>query len=177
MPDYEIIMWNEDNFDISQSAYATAAYNDGQYAFVSDIARQIILREHGGIYLDTDVEALKPLDAFLDNDCFMSFKDARNIFGITSGIIGAKPGCQFLSNVINHIEKDGFNQISDGIYKTVSYVLVDEIKKHGIKIENVKQTVNGFTMYPYEYLCPKVSTNGDIKITENTHLVHYFANS
>ena len=58
-PDYKIIEWNEQNFDISQNRYAQQAYEAKKYAFVSDYVRLAVLYEYGGIYLDTDVETLR----------------------------------------------------------------------------------------------------------------------
>ena len=61
-PDYEIKEWNERNFDVNQNQYCSEAYEAKKWAFVSDYARLKILYEHGGIYMDTDVEVCKPLD-------------------------------------------------------------------------------------------------------------------
>ena len=65
-PDYKIIEWNEQNFDISQNRYAQQAYEAKKYAFVSDYVRLAVLYEYGGIYLDTDVELVRPLDELLE---------------------------------------------------------------------------------------------------------------
>lgn len=62
LPDYEIIEWDEDNFDVNCIPYTTQAYEAKKYAFVSDYARFKILYEHGGLYFDTDVEVIRPLD-------------------------------------------------------------------------------------------------------------------
>ena len=64
-PDYKIIEWNEDNFDIDQHPYLRWCYNHKKWAFLSDFARLLILEEHGGIYLDTDVEIIKSVDPLL----------------------------------------------------------------------------------------------------------------
>ena len=66
-PDYEIICHNEDNFDLSQNRYMREAYEAKKWAFVSDFARLKIIYDHGGIYLDTDVELIKPIDDLLEN--------------------------------------------------------------------------------------------------------------
>ena len=64
-PDYKIMAWNDQNFDISTNRYAQQAYEAKKYAFVSDYVRLAVLYEYGGIYLDTDVELVKPLTPFL----------------------------------------------------------------------------------------------------------------
>ena len=70
-PDYQIVRWNEQNFDIHYNQFTKDAYEAGKWAFVSDVARLYIIYHHGGIYLDTDVELLKPLDSFLAQKAFM----------------------------------------------------------------------------------------------------------
>ena len=65
-PDYEIKEWNEQNFPFQKSLYCRQAYKAQKWAFVTDYARFRILYEYGGIYLDTDVELIKPLDSLLE---------------------------------------------------------------------------------------------------------------
>ena len=47
-PDYKIIEWNDQNFDISTNRYAQQAYEAKKYAFVSDYVRLAVLYEYGG---------------------------------------------------------------------------------------------------------------------------------
>jgi hypothetical protein len=73
-PDYEIIEWNESNFDLDYNIYVKEAYKEEKWAFVSDVARLYAVYVHGGIYLDTDVEIIKPIDNFLDSSMFIGFE-------------------------------------------------------------------------------------------------------
>ena len=73
-PEYEIIEWNEDNFDVGQHPYLQWCYEHKKWAFLSDYARLLILLEHGGIYLDTDVEVIRPLDDLLAFEAFFGFE-------------------------------------------------------------------------------------------------------
>ena len=66
-PDYEIKEWNEDNFDVNIIPYTADAYKAGKYAFVSDYARFWVLYHFGGVYFDTDVEVIRPMDDVLEN--------------------------------------------------------------------------------------------------------------
>ena len=70
-PDYEIKQWDETNFDVHSCKYVEEAYNAKKWAFVSDYARFNALYQDGGIYLDTAVEMIKPLDDFLSEDGFI----------------------------------------------------------------------------------------------------------
>ena len=74
LPDYEIKEWNESNFNVNIIPYTAEAYQQGKYAFVSDYARFWILYRYGGIYFDTDVEVIRPLDDVLDRGGFMGFE-------------------------------------------------------------------------------------------------------
>ncbi len=78
-PDYEIIEWNEDNFDVNGVAYSAAAYADKKWAYVSDYARLKIVYDHGGIYMDTDVLLHSSIDEFLRYDCWFASDDIRYV--------------------------------------------------------------------------------------------------
>ena len=78
-PDYELVEWNESNFDVHCMPFVEQAYNAKKYAFVSDVARLIVVYEQGGIYMDTDVEVIKPLDDLLENKAYMSFENNENV--------------------------------------------------------------------------------------------------
>ena len=93
-PDYEIIEWNEDNFDISSHPYTKKAYELKKWAFVSDYARLYIVYNEGGVYLDTDVEIVKNLDPLLENEAYMGFEDEKYVN--TGSGFGAEKGHSFL---------------------------------------------------------------------------------
>ena len=79
LPDYEVREWSEKNFDVSVWRYAQEAYISNKYAFVSDVARLYALHECGGIYLDTDVEVVKPFDELLDGPVTLGFEEGNFI--------------------------------------------------------------------------------------------------
>lgn len=84
LPDYEIKEWNEDNFDVNIIPYTAEAYQAKKYAFVSDYARFWIMYHYGGIYFDTDVEVIRPMDDIVANGNFMGFEvdpDGENTIG------------------------------------------------------------------------------------------------
>lgn len=78
-PDWKIIEWNEDNIDVTSVPYMKEAYENKKWAFVSDVARLLVIYQSGGIYLDTDVEILAPLNALLKENAFYCFESNRNI--------------------------------------------------------------------------------------------------
>jgi mannosyltransferase OCH1-like enzyme len=89
-PDYEIIEWNEDNFDLAMNGYTRMCLAEKKYAFLSDYARLVILEKEGGIYFDTDVEVVRSFDRFLKYPAFLGFEDDDHV---NTGIgFGAEAG-------------------------------------------------------------------------------------
>lgn len=175
-PDYEIICWNEDNFDLTQNEYMRQAYEAKKWAFVSDYARLKILYDHGGIYLDTDVELLKPLDALLQNKGYMGF-DEKGIVATGLGF-GAEKG----NPIIEAFLKD---------YDDISFVLPDgsfdltpcpdrntaTLKRLGMDTTVQSQTFMDTVFLPREYLCPMDYYTGKKTITKNTYSIHHYCAS
>ena len=92
-PDYEIIEWNESNFDINANQYCRDAYKEKKWAFVTDYARLAILHEHGGVYFDTDVELIRPIDKLLEHPAFMGIERAHDSCKVASGLaLGCEKG-------------------------------------------------------------------------------------
>lgn len=175
-PDYEIKEWNESNYDFTKNRYMREAYEAKQWGFVPDYARLDIIYEHGGIYLDVDVELLKPLDDLLDLDAFAGFESATHCaFGLGFGSIPKLPIIKDLRDEYNTLifreESGDLNRKPSPYYQTAYLV------KKGLKLDNTKQTVEGLTFFPTEYFCPKNFSTGDIKVTENTYSIHHFAES
>ena len=97
-PDYEIIRWDESNFDVNGCDYSREAYEAKKWAFVSDYARLKVIVDNGGIYMDTDVEVVKPLDEFLSHEAFSGFENPRSI---TTGIMACEKGFAPFAEMLN----------------------------------------------------------------------------
>ncbi|MGN1053428.1 MAG: glycosyltransferase [Candidatus Scatosoma sp.] len=170
-PDYEIKEWNEQNFNIHCNKYVEEAYNAKKWAFVSDYCRFFVLYNYGGIYVDTDVEMIKPLSELPDN--FVGFERPTTV---ASGLIrGAKKGDAVCKEILDSYEGDGF-VLPDGKYnmRTVCDRETEILVRHGLVLDNVKQTVGGTTVFPTEYFNPKGGDYGEEKITPNTYTVHHY---
>ena len=111
LPDYEIKEWNEQNFDVNSIPYTAEAYRAGKYAFVSDYARMLILYQHGGLYFDTDVEVIKPLDDIVTRGPFMGYEiepdgNQTETTATNPGLaIGAEPGMDIYMNLGVKLQK------------------------------------------------------------------------
>lgn len=174
-PDYEIIEWNEDNFNIEICDYVREAYSEKKWAFISDYARHYVLNKYGGIYLDTDVELLKPLDTFLVTN-FVALENADSI--ATGLIMGCEGNNWFCQRMLNEYNNDHF--ISTGIRKeplTVCERTTKIFTDEGFVHTNKIQKVSGFTIFPTEYFCPVNPITYEEKITNNTVSIHHYGGS
>lgn len=176
-PEYELIEWNEDNFDINQNLYVKQAYEAKKFAFVTDYVRLYALYNYGGIYMDTDVEVVKPLDRFLVHSAFSGFENNNCI---PTGIMAAEKGNQWVKDLLDEYKDVKFIK-EDGEYDlTTNVVRITNLtkEKYGIKLESSYQDLNDIVvMYPYDYFCPKDWYTGKINCTENTHTIHHFSGS
>ncbi len=174
-PDYEIIEWNEQNFDINCSDYVKEAYEAKKWAFVSDYCRFYILNKQGGIYLDTDVELLKPIDDLLDCS-FVGF-EGKSV--VASGLIrGVVPNDIVCQRMLDSYNSDHF-LLDDGSFnlKTVCERETEIFQEYGLKSDGSLQTVINTKVFPSEYFCPLDNVTWNLNLTENTYSIHHYDSS
>lgn len=181
-PDYEITEWNESNFDLSESPFALQAYRAGKYAFAADYARVCVLEKYGGIYLDTDAELTKPLDALLDLDAFISFENKAHL---QTAVIGATPHHEFFATVLDFYRKINFDDYSQKTAYLANTLLFTYFMKRDYRLklkdrtQFLQNTQSGqkFAVFAQDYFSPLNYTSGKLKQTKNTHAVHWFSAS
>lgn len=172
-PNYEIIEWNESNFDLNSCDYVREAYDEKKWAFVTDYARLKIVYEHGGIYLDTDVELISNIDKFLQYDGFFGFEDDKHI---ATGLgFGAVPNNYFIKAMLDDYSNIHFINF-DGTYDMVTCPQRNTIAlaQLGLYRNGTTQIINNNIFFSSEYLNPINYFTGEKKITENTHSIHWF---
>jgi mannosyltransferase OCH1-like enzyme len=177
LPDYKIIVWNEDNFDINCNQYVREAYQSKKYAFVSDYVRLHALYNHGGIYLDTDVEVLKSFDEFLIHRAFIGFEDNR-LCG--TGIIASEKGHDWIFDLLEAYNNRRFIRDGGGFDTTPNTLIVTNLttSKYGLISNNNRQTLTeGVEIYPFDYFCAKDWRTGQVTIGLNTYSVHHYSAS
>lgn len=180
-PDYEIIEWNESNFDVLEIDYIKEAYEHKKWAFVSDYARFKILYENGGIYFDTDVELIRDLSPILSLGAYMGCEHAmeeKSIL-INPGLgMASEPKFNIYKEIINmYAEKHFLNNDGSFNLETVCEYTTNILKNHGFKEENKIQYISGIHIYPTEYFCPMNYKTGEINITSNTYSIHHYTAS
>ena len=172
-PDYEIIQWNESNYDVSKSKYIKQAYEVKKWGFVPDYARLDIINTYGGIYLDTDVELVKPLDNLLAYELFCGFESRRFVaFGLGFGGKANHPILQEMMNVYDEtefIKEDGtLNLTPSPIYQT------NILLKYGLIQNGQCQKHDNYVVFSKEYFAP-INAYGFGNVTKNTYSIHQYA--
>ena len=177
-PDYEIIRWDEDSYDIHKSPYMEQAYAQKKWGFVPDIARLDILYQHGGIYLDTDVELIRGLDELLYQPAFCGVEKWGTVnFG---GCSGAQPGNPVINAVLDSRRNVEFIG-ADGRLNlvTCAYYETEPLIKQGLKPNGETQVIGDgmLTVYAAEFFHPFDYMSGETNITKNTFSIHHFSGS
>ena len=193
LPDYEIKEWNEDNFDVNIIPYTAEAYAQKKYAFVSDYARFWILHKYGGIYFDTDVEVIRPIDDIIARGNFMGFETDPNPakgdasegsvapglgLGVNPGLgLGVNPGLGLMKKMLDYYDGKHFvceanvrNQI------TVVHICTEVLMESGLQnVDGIQKVEDECYIYPSEYFCPINVTTGRIHVEKNTRTIHHYA--
>lgn len=175
-PDYQIREWNEDNYDVDRQTFTREAYRHKKWAFVSDMAKLEILYQHGGIYLDTDVELIRPLDELLYQPGFVGVEKWGMInIGGGCGVVPKHPMMKEILEYYRQVVSGQGDRVvvleSSGNYE--SKPLLD----HGFKPNNTVQTINGMTVYTSDFFHPYDYMSGELCVTENTCAIHHFTQS
>ena len=177
LPNYEIKEWNEDNFDVNIIPYTSEAYKEKKYAFVSDYARYWILYKYGGLYFDTDVELIKPMNMIIENGSFMGCEHrAGKGIRVAPGLaLGARKQMKIYEELIEMYSDLHFVN-DDGTYNLLNIVdrTTGLLRRHGLKDVDVIQTVAELNIYPAEYFCPMNRFTLETKITDKTVSIHHY---
>ena len=181
LPEYEIKKWNEDNFDVNIVPYTAEAYKAGKFAFVSDYARFWILYNYGGLYFDTDVGVIKPMDEIVENGPFMGCElspKGNNLYpSVAPGLgLGVNPGLGLIEKMMHYYDGQHFEFVPGGIGQlTIVHIATEVMEKAGLKQEEGIQIVGDVWVYPAEYFCPINLTTGRIHVQPNTRTIHHYA--
>ena len=172
LPDYDIIEWNEKNYDYTANDYMHSAYKKKRWGFVSDYARLDIVYSQGGIYLDTDVELVRRPDELLFNDAYIGFERLSTVN--TGAGFGAVKEFHILKELMDFYDGREFVDESDPNKMILCPIYETEIlKKHGLKLDGNFQIVDDMSVYPVEYFNAKSLYSNNLKITDRTVSIHH----
>lgn len=182
LPDYQIIEWNEDNFDINANAYIREAYAARKFAFVSDYARFVILYKLGGLYFDTDVEVIAPIDDIVAAGPFMGcerpYSECRRPeeLSVAAGLgLGAEAGMELYKEIIDYYDRARYEvPANGGLPLSVVQHVTGILCRKGLRLTPEIQTVGGVKIYPSDYFCPVSIVDFGLRITPNTRSIHHY---
>lgn len=203
LPDYEIWQWSEEEleassdlnvnvnclydklmgFDVDIIPYTQQAYEAKKYAFVSDYARFWILYKYGGLYFDTDVEIIKPMDDIIERGPFMGVEVApkgNELPKVAPGLgLGVTPNHDLYKDLLDKYATLKFKNADGSLnQKTIVSYNTEVLEKHGLKsVSDDIQEVAGVWIYPADYFNPIDSLTGKLKLTDNTRSIHWYMNS
>ena len=181
LPDYELVLWDTKRFDLSSSKWVRQAFESKKYAFAADYIRMYALYHFGGIYLDSDVEVLKPFDDLLQLPYFIGQENTPS--GIEAATLGSEKGWPLAKLMLDRYDskdfkgKDGHMDLRSLPYMlrrciefNYQYNLIDNITQFDLdeKVINV---------FPVDFFSPKKWDTGEITVTDNTYSIHHFAAS
>lgn len=183
LPDYEIVEWNENNFDVTICDYIKEAFQLKKWAFVSDYARFWILYNHGGLYFDTDVELIKPLDDIVCKGAFVGTEWAT-MEGALSGKYLVNPGVAlgsesrfvFFGLLLekyadrHYIDENGMEDKT-----TICEFVTELLKQKGLSCDGSIEVVEQLFIYPPQYFCPMNYCTGKMELAAETHSIHWYA--
>ena len=174
-PDYEIIEWNEDNFDVEAYPYAKFCLENRKYPFLSDFVRLVAVSEQGGIYFDTDVELVRRPDELLQYEAFYGFENDSNVN--TGQGFGAVPHHCTVEEMKKQYLK--LKPEEDGGYPLIicPKLNTDALLNFGLKLNGQRQNVAGAEILPVEYMNPYDDPTGRLTKTENTISIHWYSKS
>lgn len=173
-PEYEIIRWDESNYDINKNEYMRQAYEAKKWGFVPDYARLDVVYTYGGIYLDTDVEVVKNFDELLYLSGFAGFESKKFVnfgqgFGAIEGNIMLKDLMEDYKDKKFYLPNNQFDLTPSPAYQTAV------LKKFGLEMNNKLQKIKDMVILPCECFSP--DNNMIPHITENTFSIHHFSGS
>jgi mannosyltransferase OCH1-like enzyme len=181
LPDYQFVLWDTKRFDVNSALWVKQAYETGLYACAADYIRLYAVYHNGGIYLDMDMEVVKPFDELLQKDCMFAYENhiGRNV---EAGCFGAVKNHPYIQKCMEYFEKTPLfdPQLLPEITRLpkserhdfIAPLILPEIMKNAAE-EFLKK--NTFNFYPRDYFTAKNVVTGKIEATENTFTIHHFA--
>ena len=177
LPDYEIIRWDENRFDVKAVLWVREAIKRKKYAFAADYIRHYALYYEGGIYLDTDVEAIKSFDDLLDANMFAALETEDTVLaentakgyisetgdvltddlipnmglGVQSGMFGCVAGHPFSRRCLDWYDNHHFILKDGTLYDKIIApdIMAYHARPAGLKYKDVAQELNeGIQIHP-----------------------------
>ena len=197
-PDYEIIRWDESSFPVDEYSWVQAAIKEKRYAFAADFIRLKVLYEYGGVYMDVDVELIKPIDSYLTDGFVSGFtnhhigtdemdyvsEDGYNMltgkryrwFQVQAGFMYSEPHHPFIEHCISTLYENGKRAFfrPDGSLNifTMDIMLIRMLEKFGVRyVDETQHLDSDITIYKSNIFATRKS------LDKESVLIHWFDQS
>jgi len=184
LPDYEVMLWDTNRFDLNSSIWVRQAFEKKKYAFAADYIRFYALYHYGGIYLDSDVEVLKSFDGFLDLPYFIGAEKAQTP---EAAVIGAEKGCDWIKQCLVYYDNRSFIKEDGSLdIKKLPEIMVEQISKlKPVRMLSINDSLNIRNLdmqkevleFNDSFFSPKVFDSREVEITPYTYAIHHYQNS
>ena len=162
LPDYQFVLWDNEKIKEIDCSWVNSAIAAKKWAFAADYIRLYALYNYGGIYLDCDIEVLKPFDDLLNCSCFVGRETHKNV--IEAAIMGAESGLDWVKNALDWYK----SKVFDATQLNNPSIAIPVILK------NVLSKKSNIAILPAEFFSPKDNRTGNVKITPHTYTIHHF---
>ncbi len=173
-PDYEIIRWDKDRFDINSLRFTQQAFEHKKWAFISDVQRLYALYEYGGIYLDSDVELVRPLDDLLDNTAFLGFQNPELL---EMWVLGFEKGHPWIKRLLDYYIDRPFIMDDGAMDLKPNTLIATEIStaEFGLRLGDAHQYIaQDVRIFPQKYFSPPILLPGKLSISNESYAIHHF---
>lgn len=181
LPDYEIMIWNEESFDVTSCYYTQMAYASKKWAFVTDYVRLYALKRYGGVYMDTDLEVIRDFTSLLEGKGFVGSYIEGGL--ISAGFLASVPEHPFVDDLLSYYYKESAKgETGDPVEFIMNPLIFTQIavQKYGFSLSEHSFSKGDITIYPLEYLMPyKKLTFGSsyghwrFRLTDRTYAIHH----
>lgn len=178
LPDYEIMVWDKKKALQIGNKWVRQAITERKYAFAADCVRFYALYHYGGIYLDSDVEVIKPFDDLLQLKYFIGKENS--VYPYEAAVIGSEPKQEWVLACLNHYKYKSFvNVFGEYRQAVLPYVMDQSLNKNFMvkniaSIEEFDDSIKFICRFPVDWFSPKKWETGEITITSNTYCIHHF---
>ena len=183
LPDYEFMLWNFDRFDKKSSLWVEQAFDNRKYAFAADYIRLFAIYNYGGIYLDMDVEVLKPFNDFLELKTMLCWQN--NADGVEIAAWGAEKGCKWVKDCLDYYKNKSFIVNSKQSVTPLPVIVETRLRDFGYNLVDVKSVEEALVVkgdknipiFQSDFFSPMSYKNHKLVLTDNTVAIHRFAGS
>lgn len=181
LTDYELVLWDKEKVSAIGNKWINQAVAERKYAFAADCVRFHALYHFGGIYLDTDVEVLKPFDDLLGLRYFVGKENS--VYNYEAAVLGAEPHQEWVKKCLSYYKHRSFVNVFGEYRQGVLPYVMHQMLKDSVAIKDIRSigefddSESVLCRFPVDWFSPKKWETGEIAITEDTYCIHHFESS